>query len=167
MRGPSAETENSIATVARFRMARRRREALARALPAAPMLAGAALLAAAEPTTLRSVRVGGRTVETLSAGAHHGWALALVALALAVLAALVTARGSRPAAAAAVLVAAIALWIVLGIDRPALHESGLVGGRLASAQTGPAWRLELVGAIVAMVGAIGVFAASAVAERRH
>jgi hypothetical protein len=143
-------------------MARRNAEAL----PLAPLVAGAALLVAAEPMTLRTVRVGGRDVDSVTAGAHHGWALAVVAVALAALGLLAAARSSRPAAIAAVVLSGIALWIVLGVDRPALDDAGLVGGRLGHAVAGPGWRFELVGAIVAPVGALAV-ALSGVGERRH
>jgi hypothetical protein len=167
MRGPSAEIENSIAIVARFRMAPRRREAPARALALAPLLAGAALLVAAEPMTLRSVHVGGRVIDAVTAGAHHGWALAVVGAALAVLGVIGALVGSRAAGISALVLSAIALWIVLVVDRPALDDAGLVGGRLGRASAGSAWRVELVGAIVAVVGAIGVVVVSAVGERRH
>lgn len=152
--GPSATTENSIGFVARFRV-----------LPLLPLLGAAVLLVVAEPLTLRSARVGGRTVQSVSAGAHHGYALAILAVALVAFGVLAL-RGSRAAGLGAIVVAALSLWIVLGVDRPALDDAGLIGGRFARATTGPAWRFELVGAILALVGAAAV-ALSAGGQRRH
>jgi hypothetical protein len=150
--------------VARSAAPARRRAALARVLPLVPLAAGAVLLAVAEPLRLRSVEANGRTVGTVTAGAHNGWALLVVAVALAVLVALIFARGSFAAAVASTVLAAVALAIVLLVDRPALDDTGLVGGRLGSAVAGPAFRVELVGAVLALVGAIAAVAAG---ERRR
>jgi hypothetical protein len=163
IRNSPADTQNSIGPVARSAVLRRRRAGFARLLPLLPLVAGAVLLAVAEPLRLRSVEANGRAVGSVTAGAHHGWALAVIAVALLAFAALIAARGSFPAAAGAVVLAAVALAIVLVVDRPALDDTGLVAGRLGSAVAGPAFRLELVGAVLALVGSV----ASAVAERRH
>jgi hypothetical protein len=136
----------------------------ARALPLLPLVLGAALMAAAEPMRLRSIVANGRTVESVTAGAHHGWALAVLAVALLGLAWPLLARPTRASRIAVVVVALAALWVVLGIDLPALDDTGLVGGRLASASTGPAFRFELVGVVLALIGAVACAVAS---ERRH
>lgn len=151
---PSATTQNSIGFVARSGV-----------LPLLPLLGAAVVLVVAEPLTLRSARLGGRTVDSVTAGAHHGYALAVLAVALVVLGVLAALRGSVPAGVGAVVVAAIALWIVLGIDRPALDDAGLVDGRLVRSSAGPAFKLELAGALVALIAAI-VLLVSAAAERR-
>jgi hypothetical protein len=140
--------------VARFRAGRPRPSAL---IALVPLLVGAALLIAAEPLALRVLRVGGSVVagggET--AGAHHGWALAVLGVALAALGARAVVRRSRAAAAGALVVAAIAAWIVLGVDRPALGDTGLAGAprELARAQAGAGWRVEVAGVVAALVGA--------------
>jgi hypothetical protein len=138
---------------------------LAGVLPALPLLAGAALLVAAEPVRLRELRVAGRVVSTQSAGAHHGWALALLAVAMVALSAVAVLRETPLPALGALALALVALWVVLGIDRPALDDTTLVAGRLARAHGGPAFRIELVGAVLAVLGALGVTLATAGARR--
>jgi hypothetical protein len=147
--------------VARSRAAPRPRPAVSaavgRALPLLPIVAGAALLIAAEGLTLREVRAldvvppGGR----VTAGAHHGYALGLLGLAMLPLGFGAVLRGARPAAVALLVLAAIAAWVVFGIDGPALDDTGLIGRTydLARAHPGPAWRVERLGAALALAGA--------------
>jgi hypothetical protein len=65
-------------------------------------------------------------------------------------------RGARPAAFALLLLTVIALWIVLGVDRPSLDETGLIGRTydLAEARPGPGFYVESVGVALAAVGAV-------------
>ncbi len=129
------------------------------------MVAGAGLLIAAEPLVLSEIRVDGRAgaEAATTAGAHHGWALAVLGVALTALGSVAVLRGSRAAAASALLVAVIAAWIVVGLDRPSLDDTGLVRGpgALARASAGPAWRVEVAGAALALVGAAWASAAAA------
>jgi hypothetical protein len=134
-----------------------------------PLLAGAAALIAAEPLRLRLLRAGGTVVAGSgeTAGAHHGYALAVLGVALAGLGSLAVLRASRAAAVGALAVAAIAAWIVLGVDHPALRDSGLAGpsGELAHADAGPAWDVEVAGVVVSLIGAGA--ACAVVFGRRH
>jgi hypothetical protein len=126
------------------------------------LIVGATLLIAAEPLELRELRTGSGVVagSRVSAGAHHGYALALLGAALLVLGAVAVLRRSAAAAGAALVVALCAAFVVAAVDRPALDDTGLVGSSraLARAHAGPAWRVELVGVVLALAGAGGALA---------
>jgi hypothetical protein len=126
------------------------------------LLVAAGLLIAAEPMTLRELRAGAAVVprSAVTAGAHHGYALLVLGVALLVLGVVGVVRRSVPAAAAALVVALCAAFLVAAIDGPALDDTGLVGpGReLARAHAGPAWRIEVAGAVLALAGAGGTLA---------
>ena len=119
-------------------------------------LAGAGLLVAAELSTLYDVRVVTAVPEggSYSTGGHHGYALAFIAVAIVVMAFGAAVGGSRPAAVAVVVLALAALAIVLLLDLPAVHETGLIGRTYASARAEPraGLYLELAGACLALVG---------------
>jgi hypothetical protein len=129
--------------------------ALRPALLALP-LAGAGLLVAAEFSTLYDVRVvtavpaGG----AFSAGAHHGYAQAVIAVAIAVMAFGAVVGGSRPAAGAVLVLALGSLAIALLIDLPDVHETGLIGRTYDAAVAEPraGLYLEIAGGCAALVG---------------
>jgi hypothetical protein len=125
------------------------------ALLAAP-LAGAGLLVAAELSTLYDVRVVTAVPAgaTYSAGAHHGYALAAIAVGIVVMAFGAALGGSRPAAVAVLVLAAAALAIALAVDLPATDETGLIGRTYDAARAEPraGLQLELAGGCVALVG---------------
>jgi hypothetical protein len=120
-------------------------------------LAGAALLVAAEFATLYDVRVvttvpaGG----SFAAGPHHGFALGVIGAGIAVMAFGAVIGGSRPAAIALLVLALAALAIVLLVDLPDVHETGLIGETYDAAQAEPrsGLYLELAGGCAALVGA--------------
>jgi hypothetical protein len=122
-------------------------------------LAGAALLVAAEFSVLYEVRVeavvpaGG----TFRAGPHHGYALAVIAAAAVVLALV----GSRAAAVGLLVLGLAALAVVLAVDLPDVHETGLVGQTYEAARAEPrsALWLELAGAGCLLAGAALVLGA--------
>jgi hypothetical protein len=126
------------------------------------LLVAAGLLIAAEPMTLRNLRAGDAVVpgSAVTAGAHHGYALLVLGVALLALGILGVVRRSVPAAAAALVVALCAAFVVAAIDRPALDDTGLVGARrvLARAHAEPAWRVEVAGAVLALASAGGALA---------
>lgn len=128
-----------------------------RAVLAILPLAGAGLLVAAEFATLYEVRVGDSVPPgaSSSAGAHHGYALLVIALAVGMMTAFAVAGGSRPAAIALALLGLVALGIALLADRPATGEEGLYGEAYAAARAvaGPALRLELLGGAAILAGA--------------
>jgi hypothetical protein len=132
------------------------------------LVAGAALLIVAEPLVLRELRTGSSVIagSRVSAGAHHGYALAVLGVALLVLGSVALRRRSVAAASAALVVALCAAFVVAAVDRPALDDTGLVGSRraLARAHAGPAWRIEVAGAVLALAGAGAALALAVVGE---
>jgi hypothetical protein len=126
-------------------------------------LAGAALLLAAEFSTLYDVRVvtaiphGG----SFSAGGHHGYALGLMAPVMVAMTLGAVLGGSRPAAVALLVLAAAALAIALAVDLPDVHETGLIGKTYAAARAEPraGLSLEIAGGCAALLGAAIILAA--------
>src|SRR5690242_16234682 len=90
-------------------------------------LAGCLLLAVAEFTHLYSIRVITVTKAAASAGSHHGYALLIIALAATAMAVGATHGRSRPAALALLVLAVAALVIVLAVDLPVIHDTGVIG----------------------------------------
>jgi hypothetical protein len=90
-------------------------------------------------------------------GAHHGYALLVVGLAMLPMAWGAVVGGSRPAAYAVLVLALIALFVVLAIDLPDLNETGLIGRTYDEAQARPrvGFVVESLGATLALLGAVG------------
>jgi hypothetical protein len=151
---PAAAKEYSIAAVARLTLP----PATARYGPAVVLVLAALLLIAAEFMTVREIRVV--TVVppegTATGGSHHGFALAIVGLAMLPMTYGATVRGARPAAIALVVLALVAWAVILFVDRPLLDDTGLIGRtyELAEARPGPGFYVESVGAALALVGAV-------------
>jgi hypothetical protein len=124
-----------------------------------PLLLGAVLLIVAEFLPLYEIRAvtavpaGGHK----STGAHHGYALLVVGLALIPMAWGAVRGGSKPAAIAALALALIALLVALAIDLPDLNETGLIGRTYDQAEARPrvGFFVETLGATLALLGAIG------------
>ena len=125
------------------------------ALLALPLV-GAGLLVAAEFSTLYDVRVVTAVPEggSFSAGGHHGYALAVMAVGIVVMAVGAVLGGSRPAAVAVVVLAVAALAIALAVDLPDVHETGLIGRTYEAARAAPraGLYLEIAGGCAALVG---------------
>ena len=123
------------------------------------LVAGAVLLVVAEFLPLYEIRAitavpeGGRT----TAGSHHGYALALVGLAMLPMAVGAVRGRSRPAAFALLVLSAIALFVALAIDLPDLNETGLIGRTYDQAEARPrvGFFVETLGATLALLGSIG------------
>ena len=123
------------------------------------MLLGAVLLIVAEFLPLYEIRAvtavpaGGHK----STGAHHGYALGVIGLAIIPMAWGAVRGGSRPAAIAALVLAAIALLVALAIDLPDLNETGLIGRSYDQAEARPrvGFFVETLGATLALLGSIG------------
>jgi hypothetical protein len=132
------------------------------ALLALPV-AGAGLLVAAEFSTLYEVRVVTAVPEggSFSAGGHHGYALALIAVAIVVMAVGAVIGGSRPAAVAMLVLALGALAIAVLVDLPDTDQTGLIGRTYDAAVAEPraGLYLEIAGGCVALVGAAVVLVA--------
>ncbi len=124
-------------------------------------LAGCALLVAAEFADLYAIRVHAVTVAHQSVGAHHGYALLVLALAAAVFAAGATLGGSRPAARGLAVLAVAALVVALAVDLPAIGRTGRYGEAFerARARGGVGFKLETAGALVLLVAAGGILVA--------
>jgi hypothetical protein len=139
------------------------------ALLALPV-SGAALLLAAEFSTLYEVVVvtavpaGGR----FSAGAHHGYALGVMALAIVAMALGAVLGGSRPAALAVPALAAAALAIALVVDLPDVRETGLIGRTYEAADAKPraGLYLEIAGGCAALAGGALILVARPAQRRR-
>ena len=133
-------------------------------------LAGAGLLVAAEFATLYDVRVVTAVPEggSFSAGGHHGYALAVIAAGIVVMALGAVLGGSRPAAVAVLALAAGALAIALLVDLPDVHETGLIGRTYDAAEAEPraGLYLEIAGGCAALVGAALILVARPARRRR-
>ena len=124
-----------------------------------PLVAGALLLIVAEFLPLYEIRTitvvpkGGHK----STGAHHGYALLVVGLAMLPMAAGAVHGGSRPAAFALLALSLIALFVALAIDLPDLNETGLIGRTYDQAEARPqvGFFVETLGATLALLGSIG------------
>jgi hypothetical protein len=134
-------------------------------------LAGAALLVAAEFSTLYEVVVvttvpaGG----SFSAGGHHGYALAAIAVGIVVMTVGAVLGGSRPAAVAVLVLALAALAIALAVDLPDVHETGLIGQTYDAAEAQPraGLYLEIAGGCAALVGAALILVARPEGRARY
>ncbi|MDX6681459.1 MAG: hypothetical protein QOG94_1498 [Solirubrobacteraceae bacterium] len=139
-------------------------------LLAATALAGALLLLAAEASPLYTVVVGALETprRSVTAGAHHDYALALVALA-ALAMALGALRGARAAAAALAVLGAVALLVALAIDLPDTRGSGTLPEAVAfadaRAQAGRGLALEIAGGVALLVAGIGLLSIPRARER--
>jgi hypothetical protein len=123
-----------------------------------PLLGGAALLIAAEFFTLWEIRVLTTVPEdgTATGGAHHGYALLVIGLALIPMSLGAVLGGSRPAAVACLVLSLGAAGVVVFVDLPDVSETGLIGetyeAAVARPQTG--FYLESLGATLAVVGSV-------------
>jgi hypothetical protein len=144
---------------------------VARYAPLVPLAAGALLLIVAEFLTVREITAvtvvppGG----TETGGGLHGYALAIVGVALLAMSWGAVIGRARPAAVALLVLALIACWIVLFVDRPALDDTGLIGRTydLAEAAPGPGFYVECAGAALALGGAIAALLLTPSRRRRR
>jgi uncharacterized membrane protein YeaQ/YmgE (transglycosylase-associated protein family) len=126
--------------------------------PLAALVGGALLLIVAEFLTVREIRAvtvvppGG----TSTGGDLHDYALGLIGAAILPLSYLALVLGVRQAMTAVLVLALLAVWIVLFVDRPALDDTGLIGRTydLAEAQPEAGFYVECVGAGLALAGAV-------------
>jgi hypothetical protein len=125
-------------------------------LAAAAGLIGAEFMVFAEVRVITAVPPGG----TRTGGAHHGYALAVIGVALVPLAFGALRAGSRPAAIGLVALSAAALAIVLAVDWPATDDSGALAQvyELARARARAGFWIELGAACVALVASAATLA---------
>jgi hypothetical protein len=91
-----------------------------------------------------------------SGGGHHGYALAIIGVIVLVMAWGAAVGGSRPAAVALLALGAASLVIVLAVDLPDVHKTGIVGDQFSSASANPGFGfwLEIVGAALVAAGGL-------------
>jgi hypothetical protein len=134
-------------------------------------LAGAALLLAAEFTTLYEITVVTAVPEggSFAAGPHHGYALGVIAAGIAVMTLGAVLGGSRPAAVALFVLALAALAIALAVDLPDVDETGLIGRTYDAARAEPraGLYLEIAGGCAALAGAALILVARPASQRRR
>jgi hypothetical protein len=144
---------------------------VARFAPLVPLVAGALMLVAGEFMVVREIRAvtvvppGGSE----TGGGLHGYALAVIGVALLPMAYGAVVGRARPAALAVLVLALAACAIVLFVDRPALDDTGSIGTlyELAEAHPGPGFYVAAAGAALALVGAIGALVLSVRTPRRR
>jgi hypothetical protein len=146
-------------------------QAVLRFGPVVVLLLAAVALVVAEFMTFREIRAvtvvppGGRT----TGGSHHGYALALIGLVAMPMAVGAALGGSRPAAAALTGLGAVALLILLVVDRPSLNDTGLIGRTYDLAEAHPAagfW-IQVLAAAVLLVGGLLLLRRNSVAAARR
>jgi hypothetical protein len=145
--------------------------AVARIAPVVLLAAGIVALIAAELSTLREIKAvtvvpeGGLT----KGGAHHGYALAVIAVAAAVMGVGAIRGGSRPAAAAVAVLGLVALAIVLLIDYPSLDDTGIIGRTydLAEASPSTGFWLELGGSLALLASGLMLLRRQVVVARER
>jgi hypothetical protein len=89
-------------------------------------------------------------------GEHHGYALAVLGVIVLLMTWGAATGGSRPAGIALLALGAAALVIVLAVDLPDIHKTGIVGTRFEDAEANPGagfW-LELVGAALTVMAGL-------------
>ena len=115
------------------------------------------LLAIAEFTRLYEVRAITVVLDSSTGGAHHGYALLVIALVAAAMSFGAVVGGSRPAAFALVVLAAVALLVVLAIDLPDVDRTGLSRDyERAEASPKTGFYLETAGAVLLLLGAVSI-----------
>jgi hypothetical protein len=122
--------------------------------------AGAAMLVAADLTTLIEIRVLTVVQDELSGGDQHAYAMVVLGVAALPLAWGAARRGARPAMLGLALVGLAAALIALIGDLPDLDETGVIGERYeeAAASPGPGFYLETAGAaLLLLVGGGALF----------
>ena len=144
------------------------------ALPYLPLVAiagGALGLIVAEFLTLREIRTitavprGG----TVTGGAHHAYALAVIGVALLPMGFGAVVRGARPAAIACLVLGLAAAAIVLGVDYPQINDPGIFAETYELAQARPAtgFYLESFATALVLVGSVAALVMGRPAKPRR
>jgi hypothetical protein len=124
----------------------------------------AEFLVFAEVRVITAVPRGG----TRTGGAHHGYALAVIGVAMLPLAVGAVRGRSRPAGIGLVVLSVAALAIVLAVDWPATDDSGALSQvyELARAHPREGFYLELVAACVALPASVAALVLASQSTRR-
>jgi hypothetical protein len=124
---------------------------------------GAILLIVADLSTLIEIKVLTVSKDSISGGSHHSYALLILGLFALPMAYGATRGGSRPAMAALAAIGAVALVIMLAVDLPDIHKTGVIGQRFTDASASPktGFYLETLGAFLLLIaGSAGLFLSS-------
>ena len=136
--------------------------ALGGALAAAAFV-GAILLIVADLSTLIEIKVLTVSKQSISGGSHHAYALLILGIFALPMAYGATRGGSRPAMAALAAVGVVALVIMLAVDLPDIHKTGVIGQRFTDASASPkiCFYLEtLCGFLLLIAGSAGLMLSS-------
>jgi hypothetical protein len=119
-------------------------------------IAGALLLIVADFSTLFEVKAVTAVLESRKGGAHHSYALVLIGAVALPMVAGASLGGSRPAAIALIVLGLIALVIVLAVDLPDVHSTGLTR-TFAEAEASPksGFYIETLGVALVLVAGMG------------
>jgi hypothetical protein len=120
-------------------------------------LAGAAMLVAADLSTLVEIKVVTVVKERLSGHGQHAWAIAVLGVAALPLVWGAARRRARPAMIGLIALGAVALIIALAKDLPDTRSTGVIGERYesAAARPGPGFYLETGGALLLALAGVG------------
>ncbi len=124
---------------------------------------GAILLIVADLSTLIEIRVLTVSKDSISGGSHHSYALLILGIFALPMAYGATRGGSRPAMAALVAIGVVALVIMLAVDLPDIHRTGVIGQRFTDASASPkaGFYLETLAAFLLLIaGSAGLFLSS-------
>ena len=136
--------------------------ALGGALAAAAFV-GAILLIVADLSTLIEIKVLTVSKQSISGGSHHAYALLILGIFALPMAYGATRGGSRPAMAALAAVGVVALVIMLAVDLPDIHKTGVIGQRFTDASASPkaGFYLETLGGFLLLIaGSAGLILSS-------
>jgi hypothetical protein len=123
----------------------------------AAAFAGAALLIAADFSTLVEIKVITVVKARLSGHGQHSWAMAILGVAALPLAWGAARRGARPAMLGLIVIGVVALLIALIGDLPDTRSTGVIGQQYeeAAARAGPGFYLETGGALLLVLAGVG------------
>jgi hypothetical protein len=129
--------------------------AVGRLAPLVLLVLAAAALIVAEFLVFRTIKAvtavppGGTT----TAGTHHRYALAVIGVAVLPMSFGAVIGGSRPAAAALVVLGIVALAITLLVDAPTLGNTGLIGQTydLAAAHASVAFYIDVAASVLVLL----------------
>jgi hypothetical protein len=130
---------------------------------AAAAFVGAILLIVADLSTLIEIKVLTVTKDSISGGSHHAYALLILGIFALPMAFGATRGGSRPAMAALAAIGVVALVIMLAVDLPDIHKTGVIGQRFSDASASPkaGFYLETLGAFLLLIaGSAGLVLSS-------
>jgi hypothetical protein len=124
---------------------------------------GAILLIVADLSTLIEIKVLTVAKSSISGGSHHSYALLILGIFALPMAYGATRGASRPAMAALAAIGLVALVIMLAVDLPDIHKTGVIGQRFTDASASPktGFYLETLGAFLLLIaGSAGLFLSS-------